>query len=98
MTNAGEPTCLHAYVEGSVQGVGFRMFVLDSAQSFNLTGWVRNTFDGQVEVLAEGQHEDLEQLLEKIRKGPRSAFVTQVRQEWQPATGEFTGFEIRRTV
>jgi acylphosphatase len=86
---------LHAFVNGSVQGVGFRMFVLEHAQSMRLTGWVRNTFDGRVEVLAEGPRLKLEQLLEKLRGGPRSAFVTEVHQDWQPATGEFTGFNVR---
>lgn len=98
MSSASELTRLHAYVDGSVQGVGFRMFVQDIAQAMGLTGWVRNTFDGRVEVLAEGAPADLERLLEKLRQGPRSAFVTEVQQEWQPATGEFSSFDIRRTV
>jgi acylphosphatase len=59
---------------------------------------VRNTYDGRVEVLAEGKYTELERLLEKIRQGPRSAFVTEVQPEWQPATGEYTSFDIRRTI
>lgn len=88
---------LHAIIDGTVQGVGFRMFVQDYAYSFGLTGWVRNTFDGRVEVTAEGSHTHLETLLEKLRAGPRAAFVTSVQQEWLPATGEYQSFEIRRT-
>ena len=88
---------LHAVIDGSVQGVGFRMFVLDYASSLRLTGWVRNTYDGRVEVVAEGEMPALESLLEKLRLGPRSAFVTEVEKEWQPATGEFTNFAVRRT-
>lgn len=88
---------LHAVIDGSVQGVGFRMFVLEHARALNLTGWVRNTYDGRVEVTAEGEHASLEHLLEKLRLGPRSAFVTEVDKEWQPATSEFTTFEVRRT-
>jgi acylphosphatase len=91
-------TRLHAIVDGSVQGVGYRMFVLDYARALNLTGWVRNLYDGRVEVTAEGKVDDLEDLIEKLRLGPRSAFVTELQKEWQPATGEFTGFEVRRTV
>ncbi len=89
---------LHATIDGSVQGVGFRMFVLDYANALDLTGWVRNTYDGRVEVVAEGEHTVLERLLEKLRMGPRGAFVAEVQIEWQPATGEYTDFEVRRTI
>jgi acylphosphatase len=92
-----EKARLHAVVDGSVQGVGFRMFVKDQARALKLTGWVRNKFDGRVEVLAEGSHGNLERLIDKLRTGPRSAFVTELIKEWQPATGEFTSFDIRRT-
>lgn len=88
---------LHAIIDGSVQGVGFRMFVLDHAGALGLTGWVRNKYDGRVEVVAEGEMPELENLLEKLRLGPRSAFVTEVVKEWQPATGEFPSFAVRRT-
>ena len=97
MTENFECARLHAYVDGTVQGVGFRMYVLDHAQSLGLTGWVRNTYEGLVEVTAEGTYSELERLVEKLRLGPRSAFVTEVKKEWQPATGEFTSFEVRRT-
>ncbi|NLG99892.1 MAG: acylphosphatase [Chloroflexi bacterium] len=97
MSSSNETVRLHAFIDGLVQGVGFRMFVQDYAHSFGLTGFVRNTYDGQVEVVAEGDHQTLENLLQKLRTGPRAAFVTKVNQEWMPATGEFSRFEIRRT-
>jgi len=89
---------LHALIHGHVQGVGFRYFVYDRAQALGVVGWVRNTFDGNVEVVAEGPRSTLEMLLEHLRQGPRSALVTQVDVDWQPATGEFKRFEIRHTV
>ncbi len=89
---------LSATIDGFVQGVGFRMFVMDTAQALHLTGWVRNTFDGKVEVIAEGDRKSLEYLLGKLRQGPRSAMVQNVSQEWQDATGEFTRFDVRRTM
>lgn len=89
---------LHAVIDGTVQGVGFRAFVQDHAQTIGVTGWVRNTYDGLVEVTAEGTRDQLERLLEKLRLGPRSAFVTEVKKEWQPYTGEFTRFVVTRTV
>ena len=92
-----EATRLHAFIDGSVQGVGFRMYVLQHAQAIGLVGWVRNTYDGKVEVLAEGTYAQLERLVDRLRLGPRSAFVTEVKKEWLPPTGEFLDFSVRRT-
>jgi acylphosphatase len=100
MTDAGVSTNqfrLHALVEGHVQGVGFRYFVLSRAQQRNLTGWVRNTLDGNVEVIAEGDRADLDELLDALRTGPRSAFVSLVREKWEPSRGEFRIFDVRST-
>jgi acylphosphatase len=88
---------LHAIVEGRVQGVGFRAFVLESALELGLTGWVRNRWDGTVEVMAEGPKVDLERLLEALRRGPHSYTTSDVRPEWLEATGEFTRFQVRMT-
>jgi acylphosphatase len=90
-------TRLHAIIDGRVQGVGFRYFVQREAETAGVTGWVRNLFDGQVEVLAEGAHQVLEDLVEMLRRGPRGAYVTQVDITWEPASGEFQDYEIRRT-
>src|SRR5512139_1543817 len=86
---------LHAIIEGRVQGVGYRAFVEQSAFSLGLTGWVRNRWDGSVEVLAEGERQDLEKLLAALYRGPRSANVSNIQIEWQPATGEFGHFSVR---
>ena len=88
---------LHALVEGRVQGVGFRYFVLTAAQELHLTGWVRNRYDGNVEVTAEGPRKDLETLIFFLRKGPRSSFVSGVSTNWQPATNEFSRFDVIAT-
>ncbi len=86
---------LHAMVEGYVQGVGFRYFVLKNAQALGLTGWVRNTFRQQVEVIAEGSRPTLEQLETLLQHGPASATVTSVQSTWLDATGEFSDFSVR---
>jgi len=88
---------LHAVVDGRVQGVGFRAFVLRVGSAMGACGWVRNRWDGTVEVVAEGTEELLQRLLGELRVGPRSAVVTDIKIEWQPATSEFTSFGIRRT-
>lgn len=87
---------LHITAEGRVQGVGFRYFVVEKAIPLELKGWVRNTSQGAVEVVAEGKRAALEALLEAVRSGPRGAYVTHIQQEWLKSTGEFSRFFIAR--
>lgn len=88
---------LHAYVDGRVQGVGFRYFVRQQASTLPLSGWVRNLSDGRVELLAEGNRSDLETLLAQVKQGPPGALVTEAKVDWRPAGGGMTGFTIRAT-
>lgn len=88
---------LHALITGMVQGVGFRFFVLKSAEELGLAGWVRNRWDGRVEVTAEGPHEVLNQLLLKLRRGPLSAEVEDVQYEFSDSKGEFKQFGVLGT-
>jgi acylphosphatase len=88
---------LHILIEGLVQGVGFRFFVEEIAISLNLSGWVRNRWDGSVEVVAEGENAQLEKLLTMVYHGPRNADVRGVKPQWLPATGEFKSFIIKNT-
>lgn len=81
-------------VEGRVQGVFFRAHTQEKASSLGLTGWVRNTEDGGVEAVAEGNKKDLEALISWCHKGPPSAKVIRVDVEWLAATGEFRGFRV----
>lgn len=69
---------LHFLVRGRVQGVGFRWFVQREASELELRGWVRNTEDGDVEVVAAGAPEDLHELRLNLRRGPRGSRVDQV--------------------
>jgi acylphosphatase len=85
---------LHALVEGVVQGVGFRFFASYYAEELQLTGWVRNLWDGRVEVLVEGPRPVLEKMLEHLKEGPRGAQVSKVDSQWQTATNEFKEFRI----
>ena len=84
----------HAVVSGYVQGVWFRNFISDRASFLGLTGWVRNTYDGDVEICAEGPRSDLEVLLAAMHKGPNSAMVIDVREQWDQPSGKFTRFLI----
>ena len=86
---------LRALVQGRVQGVGFRWFVLHHAQELRVTGWARNITDGRtVEVVAEGVRSSLEQLLEYLWVGPASAHVANIDAEWNTSQKEFTSFQI----
>ena len=88
---------LHAFVSGRVQGVGFRYFTLNAAQALQLSGWVRNRYDGRVEVLAEGDYQALNQLLTTLRKGPAGGFVSDVDYSFSDAGGQFNRFSVRST-
>jgi acylphosphatase len=89
---------LHAIVEGYVQGVGFRAFVVSQANRSRLTGWVRNRWDNSVEVCAEGEAAELESFLTALGRGPAAANVRDVQVDWQEATGEFTDFRVRSSL
>ena len=95
--NQGETVRLHAVIEGRVQGVGFRYFVEENARILNLTGWVRNRWNGTIETVAESDRETLEEFLLALRRGPRSSQVSDVSVEWLPAAGEFNHFTIKMT-
>ena len=68
----------HVVVRGRVQGVGFRMFVEDTAEPLNLEGWVRNKRDGSVEAVFAGPDEAVSAAVEACRKGPRGSLVESV--------------------
>lgn len=86
---------LHAIVRGSVQGVGFRDFVYTRANFLGVRGYVRNLDDlRSVEVVAEGEREQLEQLIEYLHQGPRGSRVEEVDVRWGEASGRFTRFGV----
>ena len=70
----------HWFVSGQVQGVGFRAFTYESARDLKLRGWVRNLTDRRVEIVAEGPPKQVEQLLEKVKKGPEFGRVEGVKE------------------
>ena len=90
-----EQVRLHMRITGRVQGVGFRAFTQRCAINLNLVGWVRNRWDGSVEVMAEGPQATLELLLRDLRRGPFPGTTSQVQHDWLTATGEFNTFRVR---
>ena len=69
---------IHLIISGHVQGVGFRYFCLEQAQSLGISGYARNMPDGSVEIEAQGEESAIEKFLALVRRGPRSAEVTNV--------------------
>ena len=63
----------HIQVRGRVQGVGFRYTVMGIAQKCSLTGWVRNNYDGSVEMEVQGPHSKVYQLLERQKQAMKSS-------------------------
>ncbi|HQH70790.1 MAG TPA: acylphosphatase [bacterium] len=89
-----EKNRIHALVSGRVQGVGFRYFTQRVAESMNLVGEVRNTRDGRVEIIAEGDPPTLKKFLRRIEEGPSLSHVRAVDVEWMPASGRYDSFEV----
>jgi acylphosphatase len=85
----------HVFVSGRVQGVFFRSETQYEANRRNVSGWVRNTRDGRVEAIFEGEKENVEALIDFCRRGPPGARVTKVDIHWENYTGEFKDFRIR---
>jgi acylphosphatase len=84
-------------IEGRVQGVGYRYWTERVAENLDLGGWVRNRRDGSVEALFSGSADDVAEILERCKEGPRSAKVTAVRIVEEGAAAP-AGFEVRPTV
>jgi acylphosphatase len=86
---------LTAVVYGVVQGVSFRYYTLQKAQTLDLCGHVRNLYDGSVEVVAEGERSAVDKLLGWLHAGPPSAEVERVDARWGTPRGDYRTFEVR---
>lgn len=87
---------MHAVVRGRVQGVGFRQGVKIAARHLRLTGWVRNTREGTVEVFAQGEDEAVERLVAWLWLGPAGSGVVGVESETVPVDRIVQDFLIRQ--
>jgi acylphosphatase len=87
---------MQVFYTGKVQGVGFRYTVKTVASGFELTGTVRNLSDGRVELIAEGERDELKAFRDAIRDSGLGHFVENEEVNWGDAQNEFRGFEIVR--
>lgn len=85
---------VHLIISGDVQGVGFRAWVLGQAQDLKVTGWVKNREDGAVEIVAEGDRNNLVEFAKRCRNGTELARVKKVETEWHEVRNEFLQFEV----
>jgi acylphosphatase len=69
---------IHLLIKGKVQGVSYRFTAKGTADKLSLTGWVKNTAEGHVEVMATGDEQSLQTFIAWCRKGPPGAKVTDV--------------------
>ena len=79
-------------VHGRVQGVFFRQFVTDNARRLNLRGFTRNLNDGTVEIVAEGDMNKLQKLVEICEQGSPASEVDKVKVTFSRGEQEFSGF------
>jgi acylphosphatase len=85
----------HILVSGRVHGVFFRATTRDKARQLGLKGFVRNLVNGDVEVVAQGEQQDLYKLLEFCRQGPPGAEVEGIDIEYKDVKEKFNGFDIK---
>ena len=87
----------HIRISGRVQGVGFRHFTRQNAQDLGIKGWVKNLSDGDVEAVLVGNKDNVLEMLEKLKQGPRMARVDDlsVDEESETLQESFDGFSVR---
>jgi acylphosphatase len=85
---------LHVWYSGHVQGVGFRYAVRVAAQGFEGAGLVRNLLDGRVELVAEGERDELEAFRQGILDSGLGGLIRNEAVAWEPAQGNLRGFVI----
>ena len=86
---------IHIFVTGRVQGVFFRQSTRVMAIKNNVNGWVRNLDDGRVEIVAEGENQDIDNLADWCKTGPANSRVDEFELSEENSAGEFENFEVR---
>lgn len=86
---------VHLIVEGRVQGVGFRYHSQRAGYNNNIVGYVRNLTDGNVEIVAEGDSQNINKFIETIKNDHPYAMVSNIRKKEQPLSDSFNNFSIK---
>jgi acylphosphatase len=88
---------VHVVISGRVQGVWYRASTKQKAEELGLTGWVKNTKEGNVEAVFEGQEPVIDEMIAWCRKGPPLAHVSDVRIVEKRKANQYTDFTIQRS-
>lgn len=86
---------VHVFIKGKVQGVFFRANTKEQAEKRNISGWVKNTSDGRVEAVFQGDDSSVDDLIEWCHQGPSMSKVSDVTTESIDTDELFDGFSIR---
>ena len=86
---------IHIFITGRVQGVFFRQSTRVMAIKNNVNGWVRNLDDGRVEIVAEGETQNIDNLIIWCKTGPANSRVDEFELSEENFTSEFENFEVR---
>jgi acylphosphatase len=82
-------------VNGLVQGVGYRYFVIRHADNLNLKGYTQNLFTGEVLTEVEGDESLIQELIKQLKIGPMKSHIVNCSVEWSEYKNEFKRFEVR---
>lgn len=85
----------HIFIEGNVQGVGFRHFTKTNARQSDIKGWVKNLSDGRVEAVFEGKEESVQKMIDLVHQGPRASRVDSVEVNWETPENDLNHFDVR---
>jgi len=86
---------IHIFVTGRVQGVFFRQSTKVMAIKNNVKGWVLNLDDGRVEIVAQGETQDIDNLAHWCKTGPANSRVDEFELSEENVTDEFENFQVR---
>jgi acylphosphatase len=86
---------IKGYVEGRVQGVGFRYFVKNNANQLNVAGYAKNLPDTRVEFVLQGEQAAITSLLQIINRGPSNSSVKLLESQLQDTDEHYRNFSIR---
>ncbi len=84
----------HIFITGRVQGVGFRHFTRKNAEDLGVTGWVKNLSDGRVEAVFQGSEEQVEELIQRCKKGPVASYVQNIEIEKNSGEEDYKNFSV----
>ncbi len=85
----------HVFIEGRVQGVGFRHFTKVNAEEVGVYGWVKNLPDGRVEAVFAGPMDHIREMVNRCEQGPGSSRVDNIDVEVEEADEDYDTFEVR---